>query len=916
MTVAAKVNAGASAQNNPHSIDVRKYGSLPLIFEANQGQANPQVKFIGRAPGYSVFLTQNEIYLMPRHAAPESRHSLKNGLLRSASNVRSHEASALGIRLVGSRSGTDVRGVNELPGRRNYFIGNEPKDWHVDVPTYAKVLYGDAYRGIDLLCYGNPDQLEYDFVVNPGANPASIRLAVEHGAHAHRDAAGNVTLDTAGGGHLILHKPRVYQQTTTGKHRISGDYVVLASDLIGFRIGPYNRDKPLVIDPTLQYGTYLGGSGSDLAQAIALDSSGFAYVTGNTSSTNFPVTTGSFKGESDVFVTKIDTTKYGAASLVYSTLFGGASDQTGYGIAVDSTGSVYVVGSTDSPDFPITPNALLQTYPNASGTGFLVKFTPAATLTLTYSTLLGGSNNDFANAIAVAGTVAYVTGQTTSSNFPTTSSAFQSALASVNGNAFLSAIDTSKSGQASLLYSSYFGGSGSNGDTGNAIAIDTTGAYIVGGTSSTNLPTTSGAFSQTYGGGVLDAFIAKFDTTKSRTASLLYSTYLGGANGDAASGIAVSAGVIYVAGDTYLPASPAFPTTSGAYQSTSTGTEGAFVAKIDPTQSGAASLLYSTLLGGSGADFARAIALDSSGNVYITGDAGSSNFPVTGNAYQTLLKGTQDAFVAEFDTTKSGASTLIYSTYFGGSSTEDGYGIAVDTSGAAYIVGDTSSTDLPTQGGLQSSLKADPTQGNTNGFLAKIGDGQVVTPPPGSMTVNKTLAPSQDPGQFKLEIDGSPLSQCVGDGGTTGPQSVASQTVHRVSEAPCGSTSLKSYRTLYNGSCNLRGALFVPTGGSAQCTITNLGTANTCPQVCQLVQAACAATPNAFPANCPQLEQQCQSFCTRSIDQQCLVKLSNCFVVDPEGRLVVSSQACLTQFEQCIGLEKRRRRLHPNEEPK
>lgn len=580
-----------------------------------------------------------------------------------------------------------------------------------NVPTYAKVYYHDLYPNIDLVYYGSQGQLEYDFVVRPGADPNEIMLGFQGSDKLEVDAEGDLLLHTVAGP-IRQRKPVIYQEVEGIRREVAGGYVLKGAHQVGFQVAPYDASRPLIIDPVLFYSTYLGGSGDDEGTSIAVDAAGNAYVTGTTDSINFPTVAGSFDtsfggGSVDAFVTKLNPTGSG---LVYSTYLGGSGSEgipTGGQIAVDAAGSAYVAGATSSSDFPITTGAF-QTALAGGSDAFVTKLDPSGSALL-YSTYLGGSSDDGAFGIAVDGAgSAYVVGATSSSNFPTTTGAFQTAKVNFQ-DGFITKLNPAGSG---LVYSTYL--RGTNGIFG--LAIDAAGsAYVTGGTPLTNLPTTLGAFQPSHGGGGDDAFVVKLNPAGS---GLVYATYLGGSGGDGADGIAVDAlGNAYVAGGT---GSTNFPTTSGAFQTNNAGGSDAFVTKLNPTGTG---LVYSTYLGGSGADQALAVALDSSGNAYVTGGTRSTNFPTTSGAFQTTNAGGLDTFVAKLN--PLGAS-LVYSTYLGGGGDENANGITVDAlpNPNAYVVGNTNSTNFPTTSG---AFDTTFNGGRFDTFVAKITD--VVFPP-------------------------------------------------------------------------------------------------------------------------------------------------------------------------------------------
>ncbi len=627
------------------------------------------------------------------------------------SDLESQAPAMLRMQLVGANPQAKVSGLDELPGKSNYFVGNDPKKWRTNVPNYAKVKYEGVYPGVDLVYYGNQGQLEYDFVVQPGADPRQIALDVGAGlalpkrapqaASLHVDGNGDLVVATEGG-EVTFHKPVVYQQNDDGnRHRIDGRYVLSTpqsaidnrQSTISFELAAYDHTRPLVIDPVLVYSTYLGGSGYDAGNGIAVDASGNAYVTGTTYSSDFPTTPGAFQTThgyyDDVFVSKLNPA---GSTLIYSTYLGGSHMEGGAGIAVDASGNAYITGDTNSSNFPTTPGA----FQAPGGGGFVTKLNATGSALVYSTSSIGGS----AIALDAAGNT-YVTGGTASSNFPTTPGAFQTTFAAgYNTNGFVSKLNPAGS---ALVYSTYLGGGF---DYGSAIAVDALGnAYVMGETASPDFPTTPGAFQTTLAGYYDDVFVSKLNPAGS---TLIYSTYLGGSSYEDGGGIAVDASSnAYVTGSTN---SHDFPTTPGAFQTIFWDMSTAFVSKLNATGS---ALIYSTYLGGSDQDEAWGIAVDSSGNAYVTGATGSSDFPTTPGAFQTTPGGREDAFVSKLN---ANGSSLLYSTYLGGSDYDAGRGIAVDASGNAYVTGSTWSDSFPTTPGAFQATYG----GNMDVFVAKI----------------------------------------------------------------------------------------------------------------------------------------------------------------------------------------------------
>jgi hypothetical protein len=678
-----------------------QYGKLPLSFEANYGQTDRKVNFISRGHGYSLFLTGQEAVIALKTAATRSAEVKELPSREPAEKQKEGAAGGTVVKmeLAKANAAPRVMGAEELPGKANYFIGNDPAKWRANVPTYAKVKYVGVYPGVDLVYYGNQGQLEYDFVVAPGVDPNEIRLKFGGLGKLRVDKRGDLLLGSSGA-EARFEKPVVYQEVAGARKPVEASYVLASANGIGFRLGEYDHSQRLVIDPVLVYSSYLGGSGGDQGNGIAVDVSGNAYVTGLTDSTDFPAVnalqSSSGGGTYDAFVAKINPS---GSALVYSTYLGGNGLDNGLGISADASGNAYVTGRTSSTNFP-TAKALQSTL-NGINNAFITKINASGSA-LVYSTYLGGSDNDAGAGIAVDGSGnAYVTGDTGSTNFPTTAGAFQTTIGGSYSNAFITKINPSGS---ALVYSTYLGGSG--GDVGYGIAVDGSGnAYVTGEAESTNFPTTAGAFQTTIGGSYSNAFITKINASGS---ALVYSSYLGGSGGDVGYGIAADASRnAYVTGST---SSTNFPTAK-ALQSTLNGINNAFITKINASGS---ALVYSTYLGGSDNDAGAGIAVDGSGNAYVTGITDSTNFPTVNALQPTFLGDTDDAFVAKINPS---GSALVYSTYLGGSPTADtGLGIAADASGNAYVTGYTGSTVFPTTVGAFQTTYA----GNGDAFVTKI----------------------------------------------------------------------------------------------------------------------------------------------------------------------------------------------------
>jgi hypothetical protein len=708
------------------------YSKLPLSFEANHGQTDPRVKFISHGSGYSLFLTANEAVLTLKKGADERTRD-------SISIPHPSSSSMLRMRLAGANDAPPVSQSDQLPGKVNYFIGSDPEKWQTEIPTYARVLYKSVYPGIDLAYYGNQRQLEYDFIVAPGADPQNIRFAYDGADKIEVVANGDLLLHTTGG-MVRQHKPVVYQEAEGVRQEISSAYVLKGEQEIGFQLGAYDASQPLVIDPVLSYSTFFGGSGSDTLGAIALDAAGNIYVVGDSSSDDFPITPHAFQqviggtgGFGDLTVTKLNST---GKAIVYSTFIGGNGDDTATSIAVDKAGNALVTGytgpSNGSTDFPTTPNALRRTKTGFAD-GLVIKLSATGNRLL-YSTYLGGtltaSNStnvdNYVYGVAVdPSNNFYVTGSTRAKNFPTTSGAFHKTFGGGPAN---DAFVTKFTPAAALSYSTYLGGNAE--DVGRGIAVDSLGnAYVTGNTRSPNFPVRNALYPNLKGS-LDDVFVTKLNAAGS---ALVYSTYLGSDGNDQGFGIATdSTRNAYVTGFTR---SPNFPVKNGAQPNYGGNGNGLFPADAFVTKFNAdgSALLYSSFLGGTGADTASAIAVDNSGKAVITGQT-FSNFPVK-NAIQPNPAGSFEAFVARFDTALSGPGSLLYSTYLGGSNFDAGMDVALDGTGNAIVVGMTGSPNFKRFDPLQQFYNG----GASDGFISKIANsGAAPTPTPTPSTIALT----------------------------------------------------------------------------------------------------------------------------------------------------------------------------------
>lgn len=679
-------------ERTPTAAAKAAYGSLPASFEANHGQTDPQVRYLAHGKGFTMFLTPGEAVLSLAQPTAQAGGG-------AAPTTRS---SVVRMKFLGANADPRISGVGELPGKANYFSGADPASWRTNVPTYGKVRYDGVYPGIDLVYYGTKAEFEYDFVVAPGADPNQISIALEGARNLVIEEDGDLAMTTADG-ILRQGRPVLYQEIDGRRQPVDGAFT-LSGNRLGFTVGAYDSSRTLVIDPTLAYSTFLGGGGSDVGFGIAVDSAGNAYVGGQTTSTNFP-TSGSVTCSStafpsssyqcnqpgvDAFVTKLNPSGTG---LVYSTYLGGGKADIGYRIALGSDGSAYVVGVTDSADDPGT-TAVEAGFPTTANA---------------YDSTCGTDGYCDAVGVVAPGTPGCPAAGCTSLG---------------KGDAFVSRLNAA--GNA-LVYSTFLGGGDQDQDVNltavpshMGIAVSGTKAYVTGGTGSADFPTTSGAYQSTCGtsaiagcdGGRADAFFSVLDTALSGTASLAYSSYLGGSGNDVAKAVAVGAdGVAFIAGITTGYGSPItnnLPTKSalqGTYQG---GDADAFVAAFRPSRSGAASLKYSTYLGGGGFDHAWGVAAEGT-KAYVTGQTDSGDdpatpaadgptpyFPTTVGAFDTTYNGRPtdpggdttflngDAFVTKL---KEDGNALAYSTFLGGTDMDIGGAIAVDSLGHAYVTG-------------------------------------------------------------------------------------------------------------------------------------------------------------------------------------------------------------------------------------
>ncbi len=662
---------------------------------------------------------------------------------------------SLAMQLVDARASVAPEALDRLSSISNYLIGNLESARVTGVAHTSRVRYPKVFNGIDLVYYGNEGQLEYDFVVQPGADPASIRLQINGAQKLSVSDDGDLVMLTQAG-QVKWNKPYVYQKIEGVSRRIEGHFHLFSANQVAFQVADYDRKRDLVIDPALSYATYLGGSQNEAARGIALDAAGNVYVTGYSTSPDLPVTRGAFQTAyagntasqitGDAFVAKYTP----SGTLVYITYIGGSGDDISTGIAVDAAGNAYLTGYTNSTNFPTTPGAFQKAFAGSGGNqstrlgdAFVTKLSPDGNQLL-YSTFLGGKADDVAFSIAIDGAgSAYITGATLSMDFPITAGAYQTTSHGsggqpilrfgysffISGDVFVSKLDAAG---AKLIYSTYLGGSRDEAAFG--ITVDSSGNAFVGGyTISPDFPTTSGAFQRNGRGSdpdnpffhMGDAFLTKFNPT----GGLSYSTLVGGTGDEWITAIAVDgSGNAYATGST---TSTDFPVTAGVFQSSyrpltvfnpdaDEALGDAFLLKMNPAGSG---LVFATYLGGSGDDVASSVMLDSAGNIFLGGQTNSPNFPVTpdaaqrayaGGGFQTSGQTFGDGFLTVLNPT---ATSLVYSTYLGGTFDDSIRGMALSATGVAYVAGSTASRNFPA-----TANAAQPTYGGSSSTGRLRGD--------------------------------------------------------------------------------------------------------------------------------------------------------------------------------------------------
>ncbi|HKW19020.1 MAG TPA: SBBP repeat-containing protein [Terriglobales bacterium] len=876
--VATSHSSGSQSANSPQIRAV--FARLPMSFEPNQGQTDASVKFLAHGNGYGFYLLSSEAVLtLPART--------KSGLHQTGVEMR----------LEGANHNAELEGAEQLPGHSNYFIGNDPTRWRRNIPQFAKVRYKDVYPGIDLAFYGNQNRLEYDFEVSPGSDTRQIELNFKGANNVGIASNGDLVLDLSGR-ELRFQSPHIYQHSAKGEQVVAGAFVLHGNDSAGFEIGPYDHSRTLVIDPVLTFSSYLGGSGDEACSviagaafvpncpSIAIDSAGTIYVAGATTTPN----TGTFSGGSphligamgtaDVFVAHLAPSSSGGvttATLQSVTYLGGTGTQYPAGVGVGSGFDMYVAGTTNAPDFPTTSSAFQTTPSSAGNHAFVSKIDPTGSVNL-YTTYLSGNGIDVASNMALdtQGRV-YVIGTTTSTNFPTSIGALQSTSNAAN-QFFFSKINPARNTAASLEYSTYIGGSTpSNGVvTGGAVAVDANfNVYLAGGTSFTDMgspnPWIVNALQSTEQGG-LDVWAAKLNAPANNTQqyTVAYGTYFGGSGDDVAYGVGTDNTNTYITGSTNSVITP--PSTTLSYQAcldqapsvilpcpAVTPVTEAFVAKlgipaVTGTTQGAVPIDYFSYLGGSGLDAGLGIVSDSLGNARVAGVTSSANFPVSGALQGSFGGGASDAFFARLNTTGTSTSTnTSTASFLGGSGTDIGTSIALDSALNTYFAGETSSGNFPVANPLAGGGSL---SGGSDAFVSIVGPNTAgLTMPqttdinalPACRAANPTVSPSPagvgSPVTFSYYIynTGDPVSGVV----FTDTLGIGSgSTSATTSQGTCGGATTTGPLICNLGTVNSSITTTTPTS----CT-GSTGTTNFATKVTVTVTAPVPTTPLQGPSS-------------------------------------------------------------------
>jgi hypothetical protein len=674
---------------------------LPLRFEANQGQAAGGVRYVARTSGYALEL----------HAGGVT--------------FQSDQSKPLTLSLLNSNRAAAIEGTDRQPASVNYFIGRRDQ-WRTDVASYSKVLYREVYPKIDAVFYGNQSELEYDLVLRPGADPHAIRLQMAGAKSMRISSDGDLIIESAAG-RLIQKRPVIYQEDarTGARSEVGGRYVLLSRNVAGLRLNRYDRGRTLVIDPSISYLTYIGGTGKDQINAVKMGPNNRLYIVGQTDTNQLMASGDGYNYNStgliDCFIAIFDATPGAGFPMKYLSYLGGTNNDIPLGLDVDGNGVIYITGTTTSTDFPVSSQAFQSTGAAASVDAFVVALDPSQGngAGLLFSSYLGGTADDAGNGIAVDSKgMIYVVGTTKSSDFSVTDSAYQTVLWG-SQDIFLTKIDPNA---GAIVYSTYLGGEGA--DNGRAVLVDKNGlVYFAASTLSQLFPMKG----QNYNGnpnnstatGAQDIVIGLLDMTKAGDDSLVYTTYFGGSGNDDVHGMAfdqngnlIITGYTLNACDTCLAD---FPVTPDALQSSYAGSGDAFVSVVNPNRTGNAFLIYSTYLGGSHGEVGYGVGSDSAGNIYVTGYTLSQDFPVV-NAAQPTWGGGTNVFITKFKPGVAGQSAISLSTYVGATGTYVPAGIAVGKDGSIYVAGWGNTGLNPSDKAAQAGFAG----GVTDGFVLMI----------------------------------------------------------------------------------------------------------------------------------------------------------------------------------------------------
>ena len=660
----------------------------PVRFERNQGQAGPSLLWSARGPGYSIGFTQDAT------------------LLRVGERT-------VAMRFPGQNAAAPFAAAHPFSVPTNYVTSR----YQGNVPAYGRLRRHQVYPGIDVVYYGNGDNLEYDFEIAAGADPSLIRMRFDGADELQLAAGGDLAVRVADKT-LTQHLPVVYQSQASGERIVlPAAYRIGANHEVTFALAPYDVKAPLVIDPVISFATYPSGSGSDVGIAIARDQYGFIYLGGTSSSTDYPNLNGGVdvnRGGQDAFVMKLNPNANSGAEVVqYASYYGGGGVDSLKAMAVDPTGLIYLTGTTNSSDLVTRSNAYKTTIGGGTTSGiigtdaFVVFLDPArsGSLTLVYATYLGGTDYDEATAITYFDGKIYVTGSTSSYDFPLVKP-YQPGRAP-GRDMFVTEIDPNQSGSASLVGSTYFGGAGS--DYAYSLAVDAPGhVFVAGSTTSRDFPVSPNAYQSTPSGAG-DGFLTEFYL---HDAAGGYSTYLGGAGVDAVRRMVLEpSGRIALAG---YSGSRDFPVTQNAVQPLlgGDGAINAFLTVLDIRAAPANALTYSTFYGGRATEIAWDLKRDAQGKYYVGGYSFSENLPVSQNALSPVTaKAGLNGFIAVIDPSAPPVNALSYASYITGPGSQVVFGVDVDANGSIYLTGYATSDIFP------AGFQAHKTPGNSDSFV-------------------------------------------------------------------------------------------------------------------------------------------------------------------------------------------------------